>query len=123
MMTTMRHATGEHTKITSLLHYDERPTGGRGPCLQQGVTELGLQPGDRLDPSNALSNVAHFESIQAFRTKLTFWRPSQDSVARRGNPLFSRNIGVVPEKGPTVDALRTLFSRPMRVFCRHLVWA
>ena len=111
-----------HKVVLRLLHYDKRAGGHKGRCLREAVLQLGLQAGDRLEPSRHLPDVALFDSCSSFPMPVVFWRTSAETLTRHRNPLFAEHLGITPERCLTVDALHCLYLGVMLVFCRHVIW-
>lgn len=112
----------EHILIKSALRYDKRPDGSHGLALSRALPELGLEQGDRLEPSTSLSDVGLFFGITDFPAELVFWRPSLQSVATHRNPLWSPSIGLTPYRCFTVDELHALHLGVYKEFCKRAVW-
>lgn len=96
-----------YPRLRALLHPDRRSSGARGLALSAGVPELNLLKGDRLEPSAELPITARFFS-QRRPFVASFWRRSQETWARRRNPLFSQETGVTPAGTMTIDWLHAL---------------
>ena len=115
-------ASAHQSIIDAGLQYDKRRDGSKGRRLLEHVPRLGLCAGDRLEPSVLLPNVAKFESLNAFPVLVSFWRCSNETMARHRNPLFCTALGLSPHSCLTVDFLHSLFLGVMHVYCRHVLW-
>ena len=93
-------------QVAELLFWDLRTYGQRGRCLSQPVPSLGLQKGDRLEPSDQLPDVADFET-QATPCVVVFWRSTNETTTRHRNPLFDAAIGITVQS-LKVDSLHCL---------------
>ena len=113
-----------HAKLVAALVYDKRKQGSGGRSLATRVTDTipALEKDDRLEPSDAMSNVADFDAVRVFPHVALFWRGSLESVAKHRNPLFDGAIGLTTEC-IAVDSLHTLHLGVFQTFCKNLVWA
>ena len=107
--------------IVDLLRFDKRASGSRGLALIRDVPELGLLAGDRLEPSRTLRNVSFLEDLELPAT-VTFWRCSEETLARHRNPLFHDSTGLTPKQNVTIDLLHTLNLGVMKVWCGIAIW-
>ena len=103
-----------HVATTHLLNiirarffFDKRQGGAKGRALSEGVPEVGLLKGDRLEPDLSMPDVGMVDSISAPCT-LLFWRSSAASSSSHRNPLFSEATGITPERCLAVDWLHCL---------------
>ena len=110
-----------HAQLRGLLQYDKRKSGGScGRALTQDVPALGLRNGARLEPSQALPDVASFEETPTpFR--VSFWRRSAETFTRHANPLFGARTGVSSEY-LSIDWLHALSMGVFQFFLAELVW-
>lgn len=95
--------------LRAALRPDKRagPESSRGWALVHAVEELGLERGDRLEPSpDMLMVTSFFTQPRPFQAK--FWRRSLETAARHRNPLFSASLGVTPLTVIGVDSLHTV---------------
>jgi hypothetical protein len=69
-----------------------------------------------------LEDIGMFEKISSFPFPVRFWRRSEESIARRRNPLFCEWLGITPERTFTVDVLHALHLGVFLNFCRFAVW-
>lgn len=69
-----------HRNIRNVLFYDKRKDGSSGRALRDAIPDLGLEPGDRLEPSSSMPNVADFYNIYEFPCEAVFWRPSLETA-------------------------------------------
>ena len=103
------------------LRYDKRQSGSRGQALMSGLSHLGLEPGDRLEPSPVLPDVGDFEQLPTPCT-ITFWRPSAENISRHDNPMMQEEFGLEPTRALTIDALHALNLGVIKIWCRVAVW-
>ena len=68
---------------------------------------LGLQKGDRLEPTPKMPLTDKFDSM-ARPIEACFWRPSKDTLTRHRNPLFSSISGLRPAESLVPDWLHAL---------------
>ena len=108
--------------IAPLLVYDKRTTANsaNGRRLVRDVPGTPLRANDRLEPSEALSDVAHFEVVEA-GTTMIFWRRSAETRTRHRNPLMDPLIGVTL-RIMVVDTLHAFNLGPLKEYCKHLTW-
>ena len=111
--------------ISERLRPDKRDGGARGlalaatpPPLASGAT---LQADDRLEPSEHLLDYALFREAAPPFT-VTVWRRSEETLARRRNPLFWSGAGVTPKRTITTDTLRCFYLGVLKVWCTQAVW-
>ena len=114
----------QHAELLDILQYDKKPQGGSGRCLTKDYPGLCLLKGDRLEPTEQLPDVAHFERmvVPATGAMVLFWRRSRESLARRRCPLFSKAIGILPMLTIVFDLLHTLYLGPVLVFVKRAIW-
>ena len=94
-----------------------------GRCLGRDLPELGLEEGDRLEPSAAMPDTHGFESICVFDPPIvvTFWRSRGDHQVKARNPLFDESIGITPFL-LLVDLLHAFHMGVLKTFTTELVW-
>jgi len=103
------------------LHYDKRTDSKafRGRCLQADLPVLNLLKGDRLEPSQGLTDTgSNFDDLSWPQT-FTFWRRSQETAVRHRNPLYNDDIGTSPDRTNSFDWLHCL---SWGVFKDFLTW-
>ena len=80
-----------HARIKAALRFDRRKNGSHGRALKfdlrVGGTEL--KKGDRLEPSEELTDIFGFDAIRDFPVYVLFWRVALQTVALHRNPLLS----------------------------------
>ena len=110
--------------LERFLRYDKRTDGSRGRALTRDVQIRGveLRVGDRLEPSESLNDVGALVSISEFPTTIMFWRKSDETLTRHRNPIFDREIGILPNRTLTVDVLHGFFLGVLNVWCRITIW-
>eukprot|EP00974_Lingulodinium_polyedra_P024486 2369838-Lingulodinium_polyedra.AAC.1 len=112
-----------HAALRPLLQFDRRPGGSRGLTLVSAYTELGLERGDRLEPSASLRDIGDFCERKDFPLRgIVFWRPVRESLCRHRCPLFDAAIGITPRRCLTKDSLHVLFLGVMHTLCKVTVW-
>ena len=95
--------------------------------LLHDLPDLGLQKGDRLEPSPDLRNIAYFESRNLNFTA-TFWRIHRDRRGRLAdrvhhrNPLFCNEIGITPQSSMQVDLLHTVYLGVLQRYVQGVMW-
>ena len=108
--------------VVERLFYDRRDAGARGRALTRAVPGLrSLVVGDRLEPDDTLTNVGCLEYLP-MPAVVTFWRRTNESVARHRNPLFADDIGISVHRCLTVDVLHTLYLGVMKTWCKLAAW-
>ena len=115
----------EKTMVSERLRPDKRDGGARGlglasapPPLSCGAT---LHADDRLEPSEQLLDYALFREATPPFT-VTFWRHSEETLARHRNPLFWSGTGVTPTRCITTDTLHCFYLGVLKVWCTQAVW-
>jgi hypothetical protein len=115
----------EKTMVSERLRPDKRDGGARGlglasapPPLSCGAT---LHADDRLEPSEQLLDYALFRDATPPFT-VTFWRHSEETLARHRNPLFWSGTGVTPTRCITTDTLHCFYLGVLKVWCTQAVW-
>ena len=107
--------------IAPALQYDKRSQGNRGRCLAQTLPELGLQSGDRLEPSEVMPDTGVVAADLAVPVPMVFWRSSADEPVRHRNPLWDSALGITPEI-ICIDVLHTWCLGIFAGFCSRAVW-
>ena len=81
-------------KLRPLLLFDKRGSrGSRGRALSEDFDELGIQRGDRIEPTAAFPNI-HDLSVDSAPREVVWWCRAAESITRRRNPLFCKESGV-----------------------------
>ena len=111
----------EKTSILLRLRYDKSDTGSHGRVLTQSLPTLGLEAGDRLEPSPTLPDVGDLENL-ALPAVITFWRKSLDTLTRHRNPLFCDATGLSPKRAMTIDTLHALYLGVLNTWAKTAVW-
>ena len=95
----------------------------RGRVMRGDLPDLGLQAGDRLDPTDTMPDVASFDDMDVTEPKtVKFWRSSLDTCTRRRNPLFSEATGLyITCLG--IDVLHALSLGVYSEFLKVFFWA
>ena len=100
--------------------WDKRDGGAQGGASALDLPSLRLFVNDRLEPS------AVCESLESLAVdvpvRLTFGRRSAEILARHRNTSFSTELGRIPNRSSTVDALHCLYLGVMRACCRTAIW-
>ena len=107
--------------ILRALYYDRRKNGSRGRALRWDIAGTRLLADDRLEPSDHVSDVMEMDTRTTFPTTLTFWRPSAGHNVKHRNPLFDKELGIVPSSMLT-DSLHALNLGAMKSFAADLFW-
>ncbi len=121
---------GERRAILEIggLHTETRNKKFVGRILTNPIDKYGLKSGDRLEPSNDLQNTADFET-RPLPFVCVFWRRWEDARGRisswvlRRCPLFSPEVGAVPQTVLHLDTLHTLYQGPMATFVYEVIHA
>ena len=111
----------DRRKVVDKLRYDKRSGGARGRAMIEDVPEMGLMVNDRLEPSPACPDVGKVETIDTPCT-LTFWRSSEESIARHRNPLLVPELGLEPRDCLAVDVLHAIHLGVLKVWARVALW-
>ena len=97
----------------------------RGRVLRSAFPSLGLEVGDRLEPSPEVPDYLVLESLRELPSgglRLTFWRGALQTRCRHRNPLFCEEVGVYPST-MTFDALHCLFLGVFQHLCAYAMRA
>ena len=78
-------------ELRASLEEDRRDQGAHGRALLRDLPALGLLKGDRLEPSLLLPDVAQVDNLHG-ACRLTFWRRSEETLARHRNPLLTPHL-------------------------------
>jgi hypothetical protein len=102
----------EKTMLFDRLRPDKRDNGARGLALVSDLPPLAcgvvLLADDRLEPSEGFQDYARvYDTPPPFT--VTFWRPSQESLARHRNPLVWEGTGLTPKRSITTDPLHCFY--------------
>eukprot|EP00969_Alexandrium_andersonii_P363509 15462118-Alexandrium_andersonii.AAC.1 len=110
-------------ELRAAVFYDKRTSSAsaKGRALSKAFPHLGLERGDRLEPSPYLPNVADFDQLQAPAT-VVWWRRSCETLTRHRNPLMSPVTGIEP-KTLGIDWLHALSLGVFLNYCTHLTHA
>ena len=106
------------------LEYDKRTgsVGSRGRALRFAIPELGLREGDRLEPSDVLPNIRHFEYLSSqLPVTVVFWRRENDTLALHRNPLFRTDLGITIQCF-AIDVMHTLHLGVFKAYCWSVLW-
>ena len=85
--------------LRAALAVSGRERSGRGRFLKRNLPTLGLNAGDRLEPSSGCYDygmIYEMTAIPDAGLTLTFWRPSAETRTKHRNPLISRALGIEP---------------------------
>ena len=107
----VRLGPADYSTIRALLEPDNRKQGNRGRCLTKAVPSLGLEAGDRLEPSPELPNTAAFDELRPGAGEsltVVFWRKSRETKVRRRNPIWSERTHFSPHRNLAADNLHLL---------------
>ena len=106
------------------LAYDKRTDSrsSRGLSLVRDLPRLNLLKGDRVEPCQAMPNVADVFSVTAYPVDILFWRPALETLARHRNPLFDDEVGLSVHEGLTIDPLHALYLGVMKDLLMWLIW-
>ena len=86
-------------RLRGSMRCDRRTTqaGARGYALRAPVPELGLQAGDRLEPSDDMPDHSLFHTTPT-HFRATCWRRGAETSATRRNPVFSEETHLSPQE-------------------------
>ena len=81
-------------RFRPLLFFDKRGSkGSRGRALSEDFGELGLNKGDRIEPTATFPNI-HDLSVEGAPREVVWWDRPAESYTRRRNPVFCKESGV-----------------------------
>lgn len=115
--------------LRASVDYDVRKQGSRGRALVRtlgpaGVvraTRLGLEAGDRLEPSHAMPDTG--EGFDEQKPDIvTIWRPNANSPLIRRLPIFGPTTGIYPHMALGCDWLHCYSLGVFKYFNGALVW-
>lgn len=112
----------QHAMVLAALRYDKRPQGSQGRALAYDIPEVGLQANDRLELCDTLQDVAAFDGIAAFPSRVLFWRPSRTTLVLFRSPLWAPDLGLTPTKVVAVDLLHTFHLGVLLAWCKACIW-
>lgn len=113
-------AAGKREVLRSL-RYDKRDHGSRGRALTRNIPRFGLLADDRLEPSERLRDVGNLENLET-PVRVTFWRCSQETLARHRNRLFCDELGTSPSTTLTIDELHAMNLGVMQTWAKGAIW-
>ena len=102
-------------------YYKGKIKGGGGRQLKMALPALGLEKGDRLEPTEILPNVALLDKLASFPTTITFWRRFPGAVCYRRTPLLNPNLGLGLEAF-AIDVMHCFFLGIVQVFVGEVFW-
>lgn len=111
-----------HSALKRLLRFDKRRQGSQGLALLSAFAPLGLEAGDRLEPSANLPDVGDFDSLAHFPVELIFWRVSRSSLVAYKCLLWAPALGLTPVNTIALDMLHTFYLGPLLSWCRDAIW-
>ena len=114
-------AAADHRLLRGVLRPDLRDSGSHGLALSIDIPHMGLQGGDRLEPSPELPDIGAFRSLSDFPHKVTFWCRAAETLSRHRNPLLDPALGITL-RSLTVDTLHTLQLGVMLEWCSACMW-
>ena len=80
----------QHALVKATLKYDKKKIGNVGRCLRSSLPLLGLEQGDRLEPSPEIPDIGQgFDNLTTLPVLATFWRTSAETLVRHRCPLLS----------------------------------
>lgn len=100
---------------------------GKGRTISADVPRWHLTAGDVVVPSKELLDIGKLETA-SLPLEVTFWRQAVDiggkaiGLARRRNPIFSRDLDTSPVQNMAVDALHTFYFGPMQRVVAASLW-
>ena len=107
-------------RITTNLFFDKRLHGQRGRCLLRDIIELGLNKGDRLEPSIEVIEVLSIDAMSP-PFDLVFWRTANETITKHRNPLFNSSIGCSPGLTLGIGWLHATSLGVLQFFVMHLL--
>lgn len=118
----------DRAAVLACLVFD-RKKNGRGRIMSAPLVVGGqaLMSGDRLDPSEQLTDVMLLDE-QPLPIVATFWRARSDFAGRitdpvmHRNPLFADDLGTSPQAIVAVDSLHSVYYGPMMRWSSATLW-
>lgn len=105
---------------------EKKSIGGRVAYRSVSINGKTVEVGDRLEPSNILSDIADLENLTV-PCVVTMWRANRkdnkisDPISHRC-PLFSKTLMTSPSQNLAVDALHTLNLGVAMKWCSAAMW-
>lgn len=103
------------------LRFDHRKAGSHGRALLVDFPTLGLEKGDRLEPSPSHPDVLVENHNPTFPLELVFWRPSAEGLCKHRNPLFHPSTMIEPE-AMCIDEMHTMHLGVFQVYILSVLW-
>ena len=112
----------DHSAVLLALFYDKRDKGNKGRCLRYGIEHLGLEAGDRLEPSSSCQDVGEaFDNCVLFPLLVCFWRNACSARIKHRNPFFRFAAGITVGI-LTVEFMHTFHLGIVKEFLTQFVW-
>ena len=87
-----------------------------------GLSALGLEKGDRLEPTAAMPNVSLLDKLSTFPFTVRFWRRYPDAVCYRRNPLMEPRLGLGLEQF-AIDVMHCFFLGIVQSYIGEVFWS
>ena len=114
----------QYSRLRALMKYDKRAIGSGGLALTsiQGIEDLNLLPGDRLEPNENLYDIGDFFTLSILPVALRFWRRANETIALRRCALFDARLGITPDRTICADVLHTFHLGILLEFAKLALW-
>jgi hypothetical protein len=109
-------------RVLLALYFDRRQTGSHGRSLMIDLPELGLEKGDRLEPSESIPFPTQFDLTDQWPVVATFWRCAVETWVKHRNPLMDPTLGITLDI-ICVDNLHTMALGIYKNFVTFALWA
>jgi hypothetical protein len=109
-------------KVRASLEYDIRQQGSRGRRLLRNFAEVGLECGDRLEPSKYLADIGDGFDQSIPPVTVMFWRPRDETYTKHRVPIFNQLTAVTPDRTAAVDYLHALSLGVFGTWCSFVCW-
>ena len=107
--------------LRTLLESDHRKDGSQGRALQNNISKLKLQKGDRVEPE--IPGVWDWQVVDKGNPgSLLMWRPKSESFTKHRNPMFSENLGSSIWQCVAVDGMHTWALGIFQQFISRCLW-
>ena len=111
----------DHRRVEAALFSRKGLDGPRGRALNASFPRLGLEKGDRLEPSTQVPDVFAFKNLSLYPIVATFWRRSRETLVRHRNPMYG--IPGYSHRTMVYDILHLLYLGCVKDWVLSVVWA
>ena len=110
----------QFAKVKAILEYCRTDGGGRRRCIPMSIPGVGLEQGDRLEPTPAMTDVGGFDDLTP-PVQATFWRRPNETLSWHRVPNFSEETGISIPNSLVPDWMHGLSLGLVQDFLRWLL--